>query len=181
MKGIVFTEFLEIVEGEFGLAVADRIIEGAQLAHGGAYTSVGTYDHNEFIRLIVGLSEATGIAVPDLMRLAGMRLFGRLAARYPEFFAGLRSSFQLLERIEDHIHVEVRKLYPDAELPTIICERPDAQHLTLTYRSSRPFGVLAEGLIGGCIAHFAEAIDMTTTDLSGGSATHLRFSLTRSC
>lgn len=44
MKGVVFTEFIEMVEGRFGLAMVDRIIEAAQLPSSGVYTAVGTYD-----------------------------------------------------------------------------------------------------------------------------------------
>ena len=35
MKGIVFTEFLEMVEDKFSPELADRIIEGAELPSGG--------------------------------------------------------------------------------------------------------------------------------------------------
>jgi hypothetical protein len=56
MKGVVFTEFLEMVEGRFGLAMADRIIEAAQLPSSGAYTAVGTYDYTEMVHLVNALS-----------------------------------------------------------------------------------------------------------------------------
>jgi len=41
MKGIVFTEFLEMVENKFSPELADRIIEGAEVPSGGVYTAVG--------------------------------------------------------------------------------------------------------------------------------------------
>jgi Haem-NO-binding len=56
MKGVVFTEFLEMVEDRFSPEMADRIIEGAELASGGVYTTVGTYDHGEMIQLGVAVS-----------------------------------------------------------------------------------------------------------------------------
>ena len=52
MKGMVFTEFLEMVEDKFSPEVADQIIEQANLRSGGIYTSVGTYDHGEMIELV---------------------------------------------------------------------------------------------------------------------------------
>ncbi|MBT8311465.1 MAG: hypothetical protein HKP23_01335, partial [Flavobacteriaceae bacterium] len=39
MKGIVFTEFLEMVEDKFGLEVVDTIIEKAELPSEGVYTA----------------------------------------------------------------------------------------------------------------------------------------------
>ncbi|MFT4982342.1 MAG: hypothetical protein ACI9UR_002213, partial [Bacteroidia bacterium] len=41
MKGIVFTEFLELVEDKFGLEVVNQIIDGCELETDGVYTSVG--------------------------------------------------------------------------------------------------------------------------------------------
>ena len=45
MKGIVFTEFLEMVEDKFSADMVDDIIDDCDLASGGAYTAVGTYPH----------------------------------------------------------------------------------------------------------------------------------------
>jgi len=58
MKGMVFTEFLEMVEDQFGFTMADKIISEAELASGGVYTSVGTYHHQEMVALVVNLSKA---------------------------------------------------------------------------------------------------------------------------
>ena len=67
VKGIVFTEFLEMVESRFGLEVADRMIESAALKSRGAYTAVGTYDHEELIWLTSELSWLTGTAPAKLI------------------------------------------------------------------------------------------------------------------
>lgn len=50
MKGIVFVEFLEMVESTFSAEMADDIIDACDLSSGGAYTSVGTYPHSEIVR-----------------------------------------------------------------------------------------------------------------------------------
>jgi len=38
MKGMVFTEFIEFVEREFGFDVVDAMIEKSNVPNGGAYT-----------------------------------------------------------------------------------------------------------------------------------------------
>jgi Haem-NO-binding len=179
MKGIVFTEFLEMVEARFSPSVADHIIAAADLPSRGAYTAVGTYDHSELIHLVTHLSTETGIAGPDLVRTFGTHLFGRFTTSYPHLFDGIGSVFSFLERLDDYIHVEVRKLYPDAELPQFAFAIEDPHSLTLTYRSTRPFADFAEGLLIGCIAHFGEPIDLYREDLAGEPGTAARFSLTR--
>jgi Haem-NO-binding len=179
MKGIVFTEFLEMVEGKFSAELVDRIVQEAELASGGVYTSVGTYDHVEMISLVSCLSKETGISPPELMKVFGEYLFGRFAILYPRYFEGVNSSFRFLSNVEDYIHVEVRKLYPEAELPSFRCDESQPGRLRLTYQSTRPFAPLAEGLIRGCLAHFGENADIQIEDLSAGAGTAARFVVTQ--
>ena len=42
MKGVVFTEFMGLVESRMGLDMLDRTIGEADLPNDGAYNSVGT-------------------------------------------------------------------------------------------------------------------------------------------
>jgi hypothetical protein len=179
MKGIVFTEFLEMVEAKFSPELADRIIERAELASGGIYTAVGTYDHREMVKLVSCLSKETGVDASELLRSFGSYMFGRFYVLFPKYFEGIDSSFAFLQRIEDYIHVEVRKLYPEAELPSFRSVLSQPGRMTLTYRSTRPFAPLAEGLIRGCVAHYREAADIQVEDLSNGAGTAARFHIVR--
>src|SRR5690349_11576903 len=112
MKGMVFTEFLEMVEIKFSPEMVDRIIESADLRSDGAYTAVGTYDYGELIQLVTGLSQETGIPLPDLVRSFGVHLFRRFHELFPKYFEGIGSAFDFLSQVQDYIHIEVRKLYP---------------------------------------------------------------------
>lgn len=179
MKGIVFCEFVEMLEQEFSADMADEIISGTTLESGGAYTTVGTYDHHEMLALVTQLSEKTGTPVPDLVEAFGRYLFGRFVDLYPAFFEGVDGAFSFLDRIEEHVHVEVLKLYPDAELPTFDTSRTDDNTMVMVYQSTRPFADLAKGLIEGCIAHYGEPVDVQMEDLSDEGRTHVRFTLRR--
>ena len=179
MKGVVFTEFLEMVEAKFSADLVDDIIEESKLNSGGVYTTVGTYDHSEMIQLVGELEKRTGVAAPDLLRTFGEHLFGRFAHNFPAFFKDSAGALEFLASVDEYIHVEVRKLYPDAELPSFVCNAPRPGCLEMTYRSNRPFAILAEGLIQGCIGHFGEPIDVQIEDLSNGEGTAARFVLTK--
>jgi hypothetical protein len=158
MKGMVFTEFLEMVESSFGTEVVDTILDRADLPEShGAYTAVGTYPHAEMVSLVTELSQHTGVAVPDLLKAYGEHLFGRFHDMYPDFFTGIADAFTFLSSIHDYIHVEVKKLYPDAELPKFQCSTPEANVLIMHYISSRHMQDFAEGLIVGCLRHFNES------------------------
>jgi hypothetical protein len=168
VKGLVFTEFIDMVDDRFSLETSERLIETCELPSGGVYTSVGTYDAAEMMALVGGLSELTGVPVPELLREFGGHLFGRFVIAFPEFFAGIDSTLEFLPRVEDYVHLEVRKLYPDAELPTFTCERPEAGVLVMTYRSHTDVPDLAEGLIHACIAHFDDDLDVSREELTDG-------------
>ena len=177
MKGIVFTEFLEMVESKFSPETADDVIDGAQLHHGGAYTSVGTYPHAELGLLVVQLSKKTGQPVSELLKAYGRHLFGRFLVGFPHFFENVHESFMLLERIEDFIHVEVHKLYPDAELPAFETTRINTDHLRMTYRSPRCLGDFAQGLMEGAFAHFNEDVAISRAGTTDGTV--VQFDLRR--
>jgi hypothetical protein len=51
IKGIVFVEFIEMVDNQFSLEMSERLIEMTDLPSKGVYTSVGTYDFNEMLTL----------------------------------------------------------------------------------------------------------------------------------
>lgn len=179
MKGIVFSEFIEMVEEQFSPEIADRMIDAAQLPSGGAYTAVGTYSHEEMLALITELSRLTDVPVAQLVHAYGRHLFRRFTQLYPAFFDGVPTAFDFLASIENHVHLEVRKLYPDAELPRFDTPESDARHMVMVYESRRPFAALAGGLIDGCLAHYGEAATVTTTDLSEPGLTRVRFDIVR--
>lgn len=177
MKGVVFTEFLDMVENNFSADTVDDIVEAAHLPSGGIYTAVGTYPHAELGRLVIELGKKTGHKVPDLLKAYGRHLFGRFLAGYPIFFDNVKDSFGFLQTIEQLVHVEVRKLYPDAELPSFETTEVSPNRLQMIYRSPRCLGDFAQGLMEGCFAHFKEEVAVARTDEAGGKV--VRFDLTR--
>jgi len=154
MKGVVFTEFLDFVAARYGEDMVHDIIEASALPTGGAYTAVGTYNHEELATLCSALAAATGENESELVRDFGAHLSGTFSRGYPDFFSRSVSFFDFLESIEAHIHVEVRKLYPDAELPSFKVAARTATRLVMDYRSPRRMGDLAEGLILGSAPKF---------------------------
>lgn len=180
MKGVVFTEFMDMVEQHFSVDMLDDIIEDAQLPSGGAYTAVGTYPHSEMVALVSALSARSGVAVTVLLRAFGEYLFGRFVRGYSAFFKGQSDAFTFIAGIEDVIHAEVRKLYPDAELPRFKVEYRDDRRLVIIYSSERHFEDLAEGLIAGCIAHFGRPVTLRRETVGEGPQRRERFLLERS-
>ncbi|MEO0899172.1 MAG: heme NO-binding domain-containing protein [Bacteroidota bacterium] len=179
MKGVVFTELLEMVEDKFGFDVADQIVTETELPSGGIYTAVGTYEFSELVTLVMNLSKATSISPLDLQKAFGVHLFSRFSSMYGHFFEEVENAFHFLQGIENYIHVEVRKLYPDAELPSFDIYPQGEDKLVMEYSSERGMVDFAEGLIEGCLNHFEETADIQRTDVASDNS-YCKFVLTRS-
>ncbi len=163
MKGIIFTEFLEMVEHQHGMEMVDQLILHSDLPSGGIYTSVGTYQHKEMYALINQLSIQTKVPINELLRTFGKYLFHTFSKSYHQIIDQYKNSFQLLAAIESHIHVEVKKLYPEAELPHFEMLERSNERLVMDYHSSRKMADLGIGLIEGCMEYFSEMGDIQMT------------------
>ena len=147
MKGIIFTEFLELVEQKFGFEMVDQIISESTLESNGVYTAVGTYEFSEMLQLLTHLSENTNISADDLLLVYAEHLFKVLVASYPQLIEHYKDPMSLLASIENHIHVEVQKIYPDAQLPTFELEEHTDKKMVMVYRSERALYMLGKGLM----------------------------------
>lgn len=154
MKGIVFTEFLELVEQKFGLEMVDKIITQSNLESKGVYTAIGTYEFSEMLQLLENLKSNTGIEINELLKIYGEHFFSVLVNNYEQLISGYSSPIELLASIEKHIHVEVRKIYPDAKLPTFEVLSVEDKTLEMIYKSSAAMHHFGLGLMNKTFEHF---------------------------
>ena len=161
MKGIVFTEFLDLVEDTFGLETVEDIIEKSNLPSKGAYTSIGTYAFSEMISLVNHLSENTSMTVEDLLHVYGHHFFGAIKRDYAYILDSYTDPLDLLSSVGSHIHVEVRKIYPDAELPNFEVVNRNGNSLTLTYFSSRSLYAFGLGLMEKAFEYYERNATIT--------------------
>ncbi len=154
MKGIVFTEFLELVEDKFGLEMVDYIITESDLESEGVYTSIGTYSFSEMLQLLKHLSSKTDLTIDQLLLTYGEHFFSVIEDSYPGLLATYQDPIDMISSIENHIHVEVRKIYPGAELPTFTVVERTTDKLILDYTSSRAMHHFGLGLMNKTFEHF---------------------------
>ena len=179
MKGVLFTEFLEMIDEEYSRDLTDEIVESCALTSEGAYTAVGTYDESEFDTLVDALSRRSGVPASTLLRSYGRQLFPRFGAQHPDLITERDDALRFLAGVESVIHAEVRKLYPEARPPVFEVDFPSADILVLTYRSQRGLADLAHGLIEGALDHFDDPSRIERLDLEpDGCLT--RFTIVRS-
>lgn len=177
MKGIIFKEFLDMVEQKFGYEMVDKIITDSNLPNDGAYTSVGTYPHAEMVALVGNLSKYSNISVPKLLETYGEHAFGIFVIAYAHLINIYPSAFEFLAHVEDTIHVEVLKLYPEAELPSLYTIEKSNNKMIMVYQSTRAMADFAIGLIKGCLLHFNEKAIIQKLPLKDDQ-TEVEFTLT---
>ncbi|MDA3928166.1 MAG: heme NO-binding domain-containing protein [Prolixibacteraceae bacterium] len=177
MKGIIFKVLLEMVEDKFGYEMVDTIIEESKLPNDGAYTTVGTYPHTEIVTLVSNLSKHSNIEVAKLLEVFGEHAFSIFAEAYKQMFEGQNNAFKFLSSVEGTIHVEVLKLYPEAQLPTLVTSSMNNNKMVLIYKSTRAMSDFAKGLIVGCLKHFNEEASIEDLPLKEDQ-TEVQFTLT---
>ena len=157
MKGVLFNVVEEVVESTFGADVWDDVIERAGVD--GAYTSLGNYPDDELVSIVGAAAQIAGVSRSDVLVLAGTEGFAHLAGRHESLLAGYSDWRQVVASLDGIIHPEVRKIYPDASVPTftvgpdsVAGATPPVEEndvVVIEYRSERHLCRLAEGLLVG--------------------------------
>jgi hypothetical protein len=165
MKGLLFCEFIEFAEHQLGEDQAQEIIDAAELKSEGAYSRVGFYDYQELIQLLTATAEYTQLKTEDLLQGFANHLFGVFKRDYGVFFEKANNAADMLKTIDDHIHVEVKKLYPDAELPKFSYIETNNE-LHLHYESPRPLAGVAHALVNACLLYYGEEQTLIRYEIS---------------
>ncbi|MAI88892.1 heme NO-binding domain-containing protein [Ponticaulis sp.] len=179
MKGLIFTELLAMADKEVGEDRVDSVIQRCPLSGNGAYSTVGNYPSADLFALVKGFSRETGLTVEALQNAFGHHMLSVFSTGYPHFFTAKSDAFELLASVEEEIHVEVKKLHPDTDLPTFQSEFPDEHTMRLTYRSRRGLVDFCEGLIEATLAHYGETASISRTVSTEGHFTVACFTIVR--
>lgn len=154
MKGVVFNLLEDCVRKAHGDDVWDELLERAGLE--GAYTSLATYPDCQLGAIVGAASETLGIPADDVVHWFAVQAAGIFAERFPTFFTPHTTTRSFLGALNDIIHPEVRKLYPQAETPRFELETHADGRLVMHYFSKRQLCRFAAGLVVGSAPRFGE-------------------------
>jgi hypothetical protein len=177
MKGIVFTEFLEFIGQERDADFVDDVIAESGVPSGGSYTAVGTYEFSELGALLGSYCRLAQAAPAAALNGFGKHLARVFQTKFPDFFTECPGVIDFLRNVEAHIHVEVRKLYPDAELPRFETIEHSDRTLVMDYSSCRPLADLATGLIEGVAAYYQQAVSVAAAAVDTAAGPKTRFTI----
>jgi len=173
MKGVIFNSLEEAVIEIGGEDLWDELLERGGLD--GSYTSLGSYSDDDLMSLVNAAAEVLNMTPQEATVYAGRLVAPKLAQRHSDLVASHTDTISLLCDLNDVIHPEVRKLYPNAQVPDFTTiDRADSR-LILQYRSERNLVSLATGLILGAAELFGETVDITTDLTTDGCVFHLEF------
>lgn len=155
MKGILFTEFIELIEAKYGLSVVDAVLESSDLPSQGIYTAVGEYDSGEMVRIIYGLSQKENISIDALYECLGVSLFNSLI--YEGVINNYNNSTDLLLSFDNHIAFYV-DLGIGSKSPTLTILDNNSKAMTIRYSASGGLYRLAYALIEKTFLYFKEKV-----------------------
>ena len=159
MKGIVFNQLQVFVELNHGIVAWDDAIVSCELPSQGVYVGTQSYDDSELMALVAHFSEVLSASAADITRAFGEFVFARLFEFAPEEAKNAKDLKSFLMMVDQIIHVEVSKLYHDANLPSFEYDsKPNS--LLMEYRSPRKMCFFSEGLILAAAKHFEEEVEL---------------------
>jgi hypothetical protein len=156
VKGVIFNLLEEVVVATHGDGTWDDLLDGAGLD--GIYTSLGSYDDQEMMRLVRVAGDALSLSDDEVLRWFGRQAIPRMVDRWPDYFSAHHETVPFLRSINSVIHPEVRKLYAGAYCPHFDFTSPPDGSLLIGYRSPRQLCGLAHGFILGVGDHYGEAL-----------------------
>ncbi len=167
MKGIIFTNFIGYMQSKYSDDVLKNTLKDAgRLTDEGGYTESESYPYEEMFELAGNLAALTGVTLAQTFEDFGQYLFINLAKRFSQFFAPDETLFSFLQKLEDHIHIEVRRKYPDANLPGFTFESLDQNNLRMIYTSERAMSDFGMGMIRGAAIWFKREVFVGKKDIT---------------
>lgn len=161
MIGTIF-QYLESFGIEaLGEDVWEDLVERVDLTQpDAAYSRLGIYPDSDLMALVGAAVEESGMEGHELVEAFGMFLVKRFSEDYDRFFVAAGDLFTFLDSVDRHIHVQVRKLHPEAATPSVKLTRKSADEATLVYQSSRKLCALARGMMLGAAEHYGSELTL---------------------
>lgn len=177
MKGFFFTLLEKMVIARGGAAAWDALVHNTDLKTVGGFLGPLHYPDEDLFALIETASAMTGQPVSALTRAYGRFIFPELGRMHASFIPPGITAKRFLLSVDQAVHVQVHKLYPETRLPYFRYEDPAPDELVMLYDSPRRWCDLVEGLIDAIGEHFGEDIAQSHPQCRKRGDSQCRFEL----
>ncbi|TPV93215.1 MAG: hypothetical protein B7733_21870 [Myxococcales bacterium FL481] len=163
MKGVMFNILEEFVVENWGIQAYEDILTKCPIHARGPFVGPGTYPDADLLAIAGAAAKHLGVELADAMRALGEFAFPLLAQKVPDLVFPCRDSLEFLARLDDVVHVEVKKLMPHAVTPSFQFSATGPDQADLVYRSQRRLCPLVEGLLAGVGKLFGDGLSASHT------------------
>jgi predicted hydrocarbon binding protein len=160
MKGIFLIKFNEFVVERWGEEFWDGLLTAADLPSQGAFTSTVIYDDQELMTLFRLIIEKNNISIKKLQQDFGNFFFSVIYPHLPVSTDKIKDVFELWHKVENIIHVEVKKIDLEESSPEFIFINETPTTLIFQYRSPRQLCYFCEGLVHGLAEHTGQNVNV---------------------
>ncbi|WP_233269104.1 heme NO-binding domain-containing protein [Paraglaciecola sp. L1A13] len=164
MKGIIFVKLNQFVDELWGDEFWDELLQVADLPSNGIYTSVATYDDAELFTLVGLIMEKKSLTAQEAQIAFGQWMFEQLLQAAPPEAHKFTDVFKFLYGVQNVIHVEVKKLNPEAILPEFEFLEETPTTLSFHYISPRKLCYFCEGIVQGLASHTGQQVIVEQTE-----------------
>ncbi len=161
MKGVIFRLFEEFVTSNWGDEFFEDVLASTKLVTQEPFVGPGTYPDEDLLALLDNAVTRLGVSPAEALTGFGRFAFPRLAASFPVFVQGHVHPKSFLQSVDSVIHVEVRKLYPEAVTPRVLIQDTGPDQAILRYESPRKLCALLCGLLEGVGDHFGTPLQFS--------------------
>jgi len=159
MKGVIFNTVERFIADGWGEEAYEDIVGRCPLQTRDPFVGPGTYPDADLVAIVTEAARTLDVPLEDALRAAGRFAFPHLKRKLGAAADQWDDPKAFLRALDSVIHVEVRKLYPEAVTPRFtILEPPEVPRFTLRYESPRKLCHLAEGLVEGLGDDFGVSI-----------------------
>ncbi len=169
MIGVVFVQFVRMMETRYGLETTEKVFDVADLESGGAYTSYGDYSVKEFFTLAHTLAAIVKKDPNDIFFEYGESIQMHVMTEMPTYFDENDSALEFFKKLGKENIGKSGALPPDLELPRPEVHIVDDDNIEVIYYPREVYPPVACGVVHAIMRHYdidAE-LDQVETEVGG--------------
>ncbi|ESP94569.1 MULTISPECIES: heme NO-binding domain-containing protein [Pseudoalteromonas] len=161
MKGHIFILLEEFVSEVAGEALLYDALEACSFDTSTGFVRTENYPDEQLIELVDTVIKKAGISLEKAHFDFGKWLYPRLSGLLPKQFTDYAHPAYVLKQLDDLHHVELKKLYPDAQPPKFQYCALSPIEANLIYTSPRRMFDLVEGVLAGMAQFYGVPLHVT--------------------
>lgn len=171
----MFKHFGTFVQGRWGDAVWEEVLEAADLQTEGPFLGPADYPEGDLLALFKTTLRKIEEPLPKVLRAFGRHLLPKFAEDMPLALEDRSEVKDFLMSVDGFVHVEIQRLHPATKPPKLVCEDLGHNELKVHYHSERQFCQLLHGMMEGAADLFGSTVNCEETACTQQGDSHCTF------